>query len=233
MDLALFTKKYRTSGIDGARFSSLRKRRNLMPVTNSTCGTMKPSLNVPSTKRAPYSSVNLPTCFWRTSGFILIQPGGPAQVLERCEDILLPSHTSVPRNWANTNETEQTTPNSKTITANRRTKTKTDNENSSNGATNITLTRFRKEASILRTETFGSHKEENHTLPKGSVNHGQAASGYRTSHWGDLCEELRRYLLYRLGLAGGITTSTDKAHHKSKVNEWLTECVVHIFPSKN
>ena len=75
MDLALFTKKYRTSGIDGARSPFLRKRRNLMPVTNSTCGTMKPSLNVTSTKRAPYSSANLPTCFWRTSGFSLIQLG--------------------------------------------------------------------------------------------------------------------------------------------------------------
>ena len=33
MDLALFTKKCRTSGMDGARFSFSRKRRNLMPVT--------------------------------------------------------------------------------------------------------------------------------------------------------------------------------------------------------
>ena len=79
----------------------------------------------------------------------------------------------------------------------------------------------------------GKGKEEKHTFPKGSANHGQAAPGKRTSHWGDLCEELRRYLLYRLGLAGGITTSTDKAHHKSKVNEWVTECAMHIFPSKN
>ena len=80
------------------------------------------------------------------------------------------------------------------------------------------LPRFRKEAAILRTETFGSQRKY-HTFPKGSVNHGQAASGYRTSHWGDLCEELRRYLLYRLGPAGGISTLTDKAHHKSKMNE--------------
>ena len=79
----------------------------------------------------------------------------------------------------------------------------------------------------------GKGKEEKHTFPKGSANHGQAAPGQRTSHWGDLCEELRRYLLYRLGLAGGITTSTDEAHHKSKVNEWVTECAMHIFPSEN
>ena len=55
------------------------------------------------------------------------------------------------------------------------------------------LPRFRKEASILRTETFGSHsskarandpphenvwaKKIPHILPKGSVNHGQAATG--------------------------------------------------------
>ena len=38
------------------------------------------------------------------------------------------------------------------------------------------LPRFRKEASILRTKTFGSQRK-NHTLPKGSVNHGQAAYG--------------------------------------------------------
>ena len=145
MDLALFTKKYRTSGIDGARFSFSRKRMNLMPVTNSTCGTMKPSLNVPSTKRAPYSSVNLPTCFWRTSGFSLIQPGAQRMYWSVTKIYSCPVHTSVPRNWANTNETEQTTPNSKTITANRRIKTKTDNENSSNGATNITLTSLRTE----------------------------------------------------------------------------------------
>ena len=60
------------------------------------------------------------------------------------------------------------------------------------------LPRFRKEASILRTETFGSQRQ-NHTLPKGSVNH--------MSLWGDMCEEHRRYFLYRLGLAGGITAS--------------------------
>ena len=40
------------------------------------------------------------------------------------------------------------------------------------------LPRFRKEASILRTETFGSHSQRKyHTFPKGSANHGQAASG--------------------------------------------------------
>ena len=36
------------------------------------------------------------------------------------------------------------------------------------------------------------------------------------SHWGDMCEALRRYLLYRLGPAGGNSTLTDKAHHKNK-----------------
>ena len=53
------------------------------------------------------------------------------------------------------------------------------------------------------------------------------------SHWGDMFEELRRYLLYRLGLAGGISTLIDKVQHKSNVNEWATECATHIFPSKN
>ena len=38
------------------------------------------------------------------------------------------------------------------------------------------LPRFRKEASILRTETFGSQRKY-HIFPKGGVNHGQAASG--------------------------------------------------------
>ena len=75
--------------------------------------------------------------------------------------------------------------------------------------------------------------KENHTLPKGSVNHGQAATGQRMSHWGDMCEELRRYLLYRLGLAGGISTSSDEAHQNRKVKEWVTDCATHIFPSKN
>ena len=71
------------------------------------------------------------------------------------------------------------------------------------------LPRFRKEASILRTETFGSPEmcpptqRQNHTLPKGSVNH--------MSLWGDMCEEHRRYFLYRLGLAGGTSTTSDKA----------------------
>ena len=112
------------------------------------------------------------------------------------------------------------------------------------------LPRFRKEASILRTKTFGSHsskarandpphenvwiaQRQYHTLPKGSDNHGQAATGQRMSHWGDMCEDLRRYLLYRLGLAGGISTSSDKEQHRSRVNEWVTECATHIFPSKN
>ena len=54
------------------------------------------------------------------------------------------------------------------------------------------------------------HNLKNHTLPKGSVNH--------MSLWKDMCEEHRRYFLYRLGLAGGITSS---------------ECATHIFPSKN
>ena len=60
IDLAFFTRKYRTSRMDGARPSFLRIRRNLMPVNNFTCGTPKPSLNVTSTTRASYFSP--PTC---------------------------------------------------------------------------------------------------------------------------------------------------------------------------
>ena len=32
---------------------------------------------------------------------------------------------------------------------------------------------------------------------------------------------------------GRNLTTTDKAHHRSRVNEWSTECTTHIFPSKN
>ena len=97
MDLALFTKKYTTSGTDGARSSYLRKRRNLMSVNNSTCSTVKPSLNVTSTKKAPYSFANLPTCFWRTSGFILIQPRAQRMYWSVAKIYSCPVHTSVPR----------------------------------------------------------------------------------------------------------------------------------------
>ena len=34
-------------------------------------------------------------------------------------------------------------------------------------------------------------------------------------------------------LAGGTSTSSDKAQHRSRVDEWVTECATHIFPSKN
>ena len=46
-------------------------------------------------------------------------------------------------------------------------------------------------------------QRQNHTLPKGSVNH--------ISLWGDMCEEHRRYFLYRLGPAGGTSTMSGKA----------------------
>ena len=90
MDLALFTKKYRTSGIDGARSSFLRKRRNLMPANNSTCSTVKPSLNVTTTKRAPYSLHQPANLLLENLRLHLDPTQGPAHVLERCEDILLP-----------------------------------------------------------------------------------------------------------------------------------------------
>ena len=90
--------------------------------------------------------------------------------------------------------------------------------------------RFRKETSILRTETFGSPKDKTTHSRKGR----QPRPGrFWLTHWGNLCKELRRHLLYRLGPAGGIPSLTDKAHHKSKMNEWTTECATHIFPSKN
>ena len=52
------------------------------------------------------------------------------------------------------------------------------------------------------------------------------------SHWGDMCKELRRYLLYRLGPAAGIPSSTDEAHHKSKMNEWAHRMRYTYFPKQ-
>ena len=144
MNLALFTKKYTTSGTDGARSSYLRKRRNLKSVNNSTCSTVKPSLNVTTTKKAPYSFTNLPTCYWRTSGFTSIQPGPSARTGALRRNTLAQSiQASLQTGPAPTDEYE--------------------------------VSRFRKEATIL--------KEEKHTFPKGSANHGQASPGLHTSHW--------------------------------------------------
>ena len=88
-----------------------------MPVTNSTCGTLKPSLNV-ATTRASYFSANLPICSLRSSGFSLIQLGAPCMYWSVAKIYSCPVHTSVFSNWASTNETEQTAPKSDNITAN-------------------------------------------------------------------------------------------------------------------
>ena len=155
MDLALFTKKYTTSGTDGARSSYLRKRRNLMSVNNSTCSTVKPSPQRDINEEGAIFLRQLANLLLENLKLHLDPTQGPAHVLERCEDILLPSSYKRPSNRANTNETEQTTPNNKTITANRRAKTKTDNENSSNGATNKTLTSLHKNVWIALAKGTG------------------------------------------------------------------------------
>ena len=85
----------------------------------------------------------------------MIQPGAQRMYWSVAKIYSCPVHTSVPRHWANTNETEQTTPKSKTNTANRRTKTKTDKEKSSNGATNITLTSLHKKVWIAPAKGTG------------------------------------------------------------------------------
>ena len=46
-------------------------------------------------------------------------------------------------------------------------------------------------------------QRQNHALPKGSANH--------MSPQRDMCEEHRRYFLYRLGPAGGTSTMSGKA----------------------
>ena len=51
---------------------------------------------------------------------------------------------------------------------------------------------------------------------------------------GETCaKKLRRYLLFRLGLAGGNSTSSVEAQHNYRVKEWVTDYATHIFPSKN
>ena len=96
-------------------------------------------------------------------------------------------------------------------------------ETTSNGAANIPQTRVSRKGIA--------------PLPKGSLDppHGNVWIAQRKSHTysrkgalttarpplvnvcltgGDMCEELRGYLLYRLGLAGGISTSIDKVQPK-------------------
>ena len=69
---------------------------------------------------------NLPTCFWRSSSFSLIQPGAQRMYWSVTKIYPCPVHTSVLPNWASTNETEQTAPNSNNITANMGQTRKTD-----------------------------------------------------------------------------------------------------------
>ena len=47
-----------------------------------------------------------------------------------------------------------------------------------------------------------------------------------------MCEAHRRYLLYRLGLAGGNSTAADKAQHKSRVDEWVHRMRYTYFPKQ-
>ena len=104
---------------EGQSKALLLEDRNLMQVTNSTCGTPKPSLNVTSTNEGVILfSANLSICSLRSSGFSLIHLGarrwhGSVAMMCPC-----PFHICILPNWASTNETEQTAPNSNNITAN-------------------------------------------------------------------------------------------------------------------
>ena len=72
------------------------------------------------------------------------------------------------------------------------------------------------------------------TKPKGRVGraktipHIPEREKTASRYWSEIRHVRRtsRYFLYRLGLAGGISTSSDKAHRR--VNEWTTEAL-HIF----
>ena len=77
----------------------------------------------------------------------------------------------------------------------------------------------------------GKGKENTTYNTERGVNHDQAASGKRTSHWGDCAKNLADTCYTASGPRAGFLT--DKAQHKRKVNEWATECATHIFPSKN
>ena len=112
------------------------------------------------------------------------------------------------------------------------------------------LPRFRKEASILRTETFGSHttkarandpphenvwiaQRKYHILPKGSVNHGQAAL-VNARLTGETCAKHIADICYTASGPRAVTQpNPKKCSIKPKMKEWVIECATHIFPSKN
>ena len=77
----------------------------------------------------------------------------------------------------------------------------------------------------------GKGKEITTFITERGVNHDQAASGQRTSHWGDCAKHFADTCYTASGPRAGFLT--DKAQHKRKVNEWATECATHIFQSKN
>ena len=86
---------------------------------------------------------------------------------------------------------------------------------------------------ILRTKTFGSPNEnttysrkEALTTTRPLLVNARPTGETCAKHFADTCYTAS-------GPRAEITTLTDKAQHKRKVNEWATECATHIFPSKN
>ena len=91
IDTAFFTRKYRSSGMDGARLSFLRIRRILLSVIIFTCGTPKLSLNVtPMDEGVIPFFANLQICSLRSSGYSLIQLGARRLYGSVVEDMPLP-----------------------------------------------------------------------------------------------------------------------------------------------
>ena len=91
IDTPFFTRKNRSSGMDGARPFFLRIRKNLMVVNISTCATSKLSLKVtPKDEGVIPFFANLQNCSLRSSGFSLNQLGARRLYGSVVEDIPLP-----------------------------------------------------------------------------------------------------------------------------------------------
>ena len=84
---------------------------------------------------------------------------------------------------------------------------------------------------ILRTKTFGSPKEKYHTFPKGALTTARPLL-VNARLTGETCAKNFADTCYTASgpRAGSLS---DKVQHKRKMNEWVTECATHIFPSKN
>ena len=82
------------------------------------------------------------------------------------------------------------------------------------------------------TGRVGRAKRKSTRSRKGALTTARPLLANTRSHWGDMCEELRRYLLYRLGLAGGISTTIDKAHHRSRCERVVHRMRYTYFPKQ-